>query len=174
EADGKITLGGRTAPNRFGSAPVVFPRTRYAMVRLTSSGWLDTTFGTNGWVQTYFDTVSPEDQNHDSQIHALVAQNDGKLIGLGTAGKLIDYEFSAARYNWDNGTIDTAFATQGKSSVAIGGGHDFGLSGMMAPDGKIVLGGYDDIREDFTAVRWQGDSAPTGTQVNAPDLQTAS
>jgi uncharacterized delta-60 repeat protein len=167
EADGRITLGGRTVPTAAGARP------RYALVRLTASGWLDPTFGTNGWVSTYFPNA-PEDNQNDSDIYRLLAQNDGKLVGLGTAGSLINVDFAAARYNWDNGTLDTAFDTDGKSTIGVGAAHDFGYSGMMASDGKIVIGGFDYIREDFISGRWEGDAPPTGTPNGAPDLITDS
>jgi len=176
EADGRITLGGRTSPIRFLQSGVEkFPRPRYALARLTPTGWFDTTFGTNGWVSTYMDPAA-EDLFHDSQIYTLLAQQDGKLVGLGTAGRDVDADFGAARYNWDNGTIDTAFGTSGRSQVPIGAGHDWGYSGRIGGDGKIVAGGYDDVREDFTAVRWQGDSAPPSgsAQTAAPVLSTDS
>lgn len=176
EADGTITLGGRTSPLRFKVSGVdKFPRPRFALARLTPTGWLDTRFGTNGWTSTYMDPAA-EDLLHDSQIYTLLAQNDGKLVGVGTAGRTIDYDYGASRYNWDDGSIDTAFGTSGKSTVPVGAGHDWAYSGRIAPDGKIVSGGYDDVREDFTAVRWQGDSAPpsASNQSVAPNLTTDS
>ena len=182
EADGKITLGGRTVPVNTGQ-PEYQRRPRYALARLTSSGWLDTTFGTNGWVETTFEITAPTTDLEDSAIRSLVAQNDGKLVGMGTVtsnfdpaipGSRNDADFSVARYNWDNGSLDTAFGVGGKKTVGFGTAKDEAFSGLMASNGKIILGGHDTVREDFVAVRWHGDSGPSGTHSSAPDLSTDS
>lgn len=187
EADGKITLGGRVAPKNFQNAGItVYPRPRYELVRLLASGWIDTSFGTNGWVSTYMDTAAeplppfPNPNNpptHDSSIVQLAAQKDGRLIGLGVAGRTNDSDFSAARYLWTTGALDTTFASaaSGKSRIPVGNDMDIANGATLSPDGKAIVAGYDFVREDFIAARWQGDTAPTGDHsAQTPVLSTDS
>jgi uncharacterized delta-60 repeat protein len=156
EVDGKILLGGRTIPTTPANA-----RPRYGLARLTPAGRFDATYGSAGWVATDF---APADVNlHDSDIYSLQLQNDGQVIAMGTAGLINNYDFAAARYNFDNGSLDTAFNTTGLSTMAIGQGMDIATSGAITATGQAVLGGYDTLREDFIAVRWQGDNPPLGT-----------
>jgi uncharacterized delta-60 repeat protein len=166
EIDGKIVLGGRTVPTAANSRP------RYALGRVTPAGRMDLTFGSNGFIGTDLD---PSNINaHDSDIFALQVQNDGQMVGLGTAGLINNYDFAAARYNFDDGSLDTLFNTTGVSTIPIGQGHDIATSGVLMTNGQAVLGGFDTLREDFVAVRWQGDNAPTGVYSAAPALTAAS
>jgi uncharacterized delta-60 repeat protein len=91
QPDGKIVLGGKGM---------------HALVRLTSSGALDPSFGTGGKVLTDFGITS--------HIHAVAIQSDGKILAVGETYSSTDGGTVAlARYNAD-GSLDTSFGTGGK------------------------------------------------------------
>ena len=74
QSNGDIFAGGETAPSNpalGGTGPIDF-----ALARYTSSGQLDTTFGTDGLVTT--------DVGNSTFITALAIQSDGKILALGS------------------------------------------------------------------------------------------
>ncbi len=98
------------------------------IVRLTSKGAVDTTFGSNGIAAT-FDVGGGEDQFRSAAI-----QPDGKIVvtGRGTlAGNLPD--ILTARYN-SNGTLDTTFNGVGWKLTDVYGGGDVGTTGFIQFD----------------------------------------
>ncbi|RMA58743.1 T9SS type A sorting domain-containing protein [Ulvibacter antarcticus] len=118
--DGKIVLGGYTDDD-------------FSTARFNTDGTLDTSFGTNGWSITEFDTSL-------SFIKEIGIQDDGKIV---LAGFIVNskYQMAAARINAD-GTIDNTFGTNGKVFFNVGPDNDF-LEGMaIQADGKILLGGH--------------------------------
>lgn len=113
QPDGKLVMGnGRT------------------LLRATSAGLLDTTFGDAGFV-----TVLPK-------INALAVQTDGKLLVAGAlfqAGLTTVSDFVLARYTVDGG-LDAGFAKAGQLLIP----HEFALfvqpyALALQPDGKIVV-----------------------------------
>ena len=114
------------------------------LARLTSSGAMDSTFGTSGIVTA----------NAGSRPNAggLAIEADGKILVSGDNGSVAD----VVRFN-TNGTLDTTF---GSSGVAVTTFANFssGETVAVAPDGKIVIGGfsyfsgtYHDILARFTS-----------------------
>lgn len=100
--------------------------------------WLDLTFGNEGVV----DTFSAADQGAYTYCGAI--QPDGRILAGGacmdSSGNM---EFFVARYNAD-GTVDTAFGSQGVARVHIAGStrsEDYAYTMALQNDGKIVLGG---------------------------------
>lgn len=73
QPDGKIVAVGLAGGN-------------FGIVRYTSNGSLDSTFGTNGIVTT--------DLGGSDQAYAAVLQPDGKIVAIGTANN----DFALARY----------------------------------------------------------------------------
>lgn len=124
----KIVLGGDTTVN--------FATTNadIALARYTSSGALDSTFGSGGIVITDIDSAFDE-------CAALKIQSDGKIVvgGRTAVGNITAFVF--VRYNSD-GTLDPTFGSAGKAVV------DFpGLSAecndiALQPDGRIVAAGF--------------------------------
>ena len=138
--DGKILVTGwKTFPNQ---------PARFTLVRLTSSGALDTAFGTNG--------VADIQIGKGSISNALAVQPDGKVVVAGYAYNKRSYAFTLARFNTD-GSLDTqSFGDIAKATkkVTIYKGykiHDIdrkqndqvyeGAIALQA-DGKILLGGH--------------------------------
>jgi uncharacterized delta-60 repeat protein len=76
-------------------------------------------------------------------------QGDGKIVAAGYSYNRTNYNstFALVRYNTD-GSLDTAFGTNGKVTTAIGNmggiGHseDYAYAAAIQGDGKILVGGY--------------------------------
>ncbi len=127
-ADGSILLAGAEGSNTL-------------LAKMTSSGILDTTFGTNGVVLTA--QLGMDYANFKS----LIVQSDGKIVATGTAvpfGSNYATMF-AARY-LANGTLDTTFDTDGLQVIdtnptALSSGVV--RSAVLQSDGKLVIVGYD-------------------------------
>lgn len=107
-------------------------------------GSLDATFGDNGIVITDFDLM-------DQYGYNLLIQADGKIVVTGFSksvkqGCPADFDFALVRYHPD-GTVDEDFGDNGLASKTYGladeecPGDDFGLSAILQPDGKIIVGG---------------------------------
>src|SRR5687768_7400498 len=145
------------------------PRTELAVARLTPQSQLDTTFGVGGVA-----TV-PVGGMHDSGTDVLIAP-DGKILvsvfvqvyGL-TTGDMSD--FGVVRLNPD-GTPDATFGGGDgvvtlNISEGLAAGADAAYSIALDADGRIVLGGSIDYRNDlsvfiggFAMVRLNDDGSP--------------
>jgi uncharacterized delta-60 repeat protein len=133
QTDGKIVIAGGGRYGTYG--PITF-----AAVRLTSSGALDPTFGTNGVTTVPIGTASIAIAN------AVVIQSDGKIALAGTA--LTSHnQFVAVRLN-ANGTLDNSFGTAGISTLSPAGGA-WGLA--LQGDGKLILAGQADFNNPQVA-----------------------
>jgi uncharacterized delta-60 repeat protein len=127
----------------------------FALARYTSSGALDTTFGTGGKVITDFN-------NQSDYAYALILSGD-KVIVVGAA-RNGDYEFAVARYN-ANGTLDTTFDSDGKLVTDFAGFEDRARAVVLQPDGKLVIAGYsrDVYSNDFALARYNANGSLDAT-----------
>jgi len=128
-------------------------------------GTLDSSFGTNGVVQT------PGVESQFSK--AVLVQADGKIVAAGmttlaTPAGLLTNNFVAVRYA-PNGSLDSGFGTAGIASVTVDTvaaptGADEVWSTAFQPDGKIVVvgtsGGFDGRSRRCTLVRFNTDGSP--------------
>ena len=142
-SDGKILLAGNNYDN-------------FLAARFNTDGSLDTSFGTNGWATTVFDSSY-------SQVKDATTQNDGKILLSGFASDIATgrHSIAIARFNTD-GTIDSTFGTSGRVSFNIGSFDDYGAGVAVQTDGKIIIGGYTILDSnfseyDFAAVRLNSD-----------------
>jgi uncharacterized delta-60 repeat protein len=139
QADGKIIVAGYTGTGDF------------LLIRLTTTGMLDTSFSGDGFVTTDFDGKA-------DAAYAVLLQPNGKIVAAGRAWINGDDDFAAARYNPD-GSLDTTFHNDGK--VAIGFGGDEGaLDIALQDDGKLVLVGGETgnpLNADFEVARLNSD-----------------
>ncbi len=103
-----------------------------ALSRYNSDGSTDATFGTGG-------TVTSDFGGSESATAALV-QPDGKIIVSGYTRNNSGSDGLVARYNPD-GSVDGSFGTNGYVAIDLET-EDFFQAIAIAPDGKIVLGGY--------------------------------
>ena len=103
----------------------------FVVIRLTSNGSLDSSFGTTGIVTT--STSTGYDWGED-----LVIQADGKIVVAGSS----NYNFAVVRYN-SNGSLDSTFGSGGIAPVIdFDGRSDSALSVALQADGKIVMAGW--------------------------------
>ncbi|UBF25627.1 tandem-95 repeat protein [Kovacikia minuta CCNUW1] len=99
----------------------------FGLVRYNSDGTIDTTFGTNGRVNTHI--IS------DEYGYSAAIQSDGKVLVTGTS----DGRLALVRYN-PNGTLDSSFGTNGVARTNLGGINN-GRDLVIQPDGKILVAG---------------------------------
>lgn len=123
QPDGKLVMAG---------VAVVGGVNRFAVVRLTLLGDLDTTFNLTG-IQTLL-------IGDDSTAYGVAVQTDGKIVVAGSTSISSVGSAAAARFNAD-GSLDTDFNGTGTQS-AIVGDFSFGYSGALQPDGRILVVGF--------------------------------
>ena len=123
-SDGKILVGGTSDGD-------------FAMVRLTSGGAVDTTFGTSGYVTTDMNSGST-DSVSDMVLQTI--SSTSKIILGGTATYSSLDHMALARYSL-GGTLDSTFGASGKVVTNVAG-YDSINSLAIDGSGKIVAGGY--------------------------------
>jgi uncharacterized delta-60 repeat protein len=128
--DGKIVLAGE----------VLTGQTAGGLLRLTSNGALDSTFGTSGHViDTFYGMLT--------YYTGVAIQKDNKIIVGGTVSIPNDFTefaitYAAKRYN-ENGTTDSTFNKTGTTFIGFSGfNDDQGWALALQPDGKILMTGY--------------------------------
>ena len=108
----------------------------FGLVRLGTYGWLDTTFGTNGFVTT--------DLGAQEFAYGLARQPDGKLVAVGgrrlVSAPPTDSDFVVARY-LKTGELDTAFGGGDGVVLTDIAGDDTATAVALQPDGKVVAAG---------------------------------
>ena len=131
QSDGKIVVAGTSDGD-------------FAVVRYTTGGELDNTFGAvvsgstrSGKVVTDIGSSSADGAN-------AVAMDGDKIVVAGFS----DSEFAVARYT-SAGELDTSFSTDGKATADVGAGLDFASAVAVGSDGTItVVGGGANAEED--------------------------
>ena len=122
----------------------------FTILRYTSAGLLDNTFGENGITTINFGDIS--------YCKDIVLQPDGKIILAGF--KVItdpDYEIALTRLNTD-GKIDTSFGENGLVITDVGPEADYVYAVALQPDSKILAAGYIyNAGYDFLMLRYTGD-----------------
>ena len=110
--------------------------TGIGLVRYTSAGELDTTFGTNGITVTTFAGIAFDpfgfavQKNGDILVGGVATTNSGRN------------EFGLARYT-ANGVVDMTFGTAGLVRTKVGAGSDAPSALLLQPNGQIVIGGFE-------------------------------
>ncbi len=135
--DGKIVVVGTT--NVAGNNDI-------AVLRYNANGTLDTSFSSDGGTTTDVGAATADTGS------AVVVQPDGKILVAGTTGG----DIVVIRYNTD-GSLDSFFS--GGKVVTNVGGTDVASSIVLQNDGKVVVGGTNDIGDfpDFSLVRYNAD-----------------
>jgi uncharacterized delta-60 repeat protein len=144
--DGKIIVAGTAYDDSLDAAV-------FGLLRLHPGGGIDTSFGTNGRVLTSF-------TGGGDNAYEVALQENGKIVVAGTADSGAYTDFAVARY-MPNGTPDTNFSGDGRRILHLSDFHDQARGVAIAPDGKIVIGGWaadDDMSnpatgDDFAVVR---------------------
>jgi len=111
-----------------------------ALAQYTSSGALDSTFGSGGIVTTPIFSL-------DAAAAALAVQGDGKIVAAGLAGSAFAnvWDVALLRYN-ANGSLDTDPTTgfgagTGIVTTDIGSSSNYANAVALQADGKIVVVG---------------------------------
>ena len=124
QPDGKIVAVGSTQVVEGGGA-----RRFFIMIRRNPDGTPDTTFGSNGYIETHIGTGTyPDDNPVDLDFQA-----DGKIVVVGTS----NYRLVVVRYN-DNGSLDKSF---GSGGILINTLSERGKAVRIQDDQKIVVTG---------------------------------
>lgn len=111
---------------------------KIVLAKYQSNGALDTTFGTNGKVETQVNNVIKNDLIRYAEL-----QSDGKLVCTGyTLVSNVNYttDFLLMRYN-ANGSLDTTFDNDGIVTTNFTNGTDQSQALKIQSDGKILCGG---------------------------------
>lgn len=135
QPDGKIVAAGSAVTSA--GAPSL------ALVRYTSTGALDTTFGNGGAVLTQLTNA----YGATTAISALALAPDGRMVVAGSAGvggagnSGSQSAFVLARYT-PAGVLDATFGTGGVVVSQLGSAGNSGASSLLLrPNGEIVAGG---------------------------------
>src|SRR5882762_11850135 len=129
-----------------------------ALAQYTSSGALDSTFGSSGIVTTPIGSL-------DADAAALAVQGDGKIVVAGLAGNAMSqiWDVALLRYNTD-GTLDLPFGgtNTGMAITDIGSSSNYANAVALQADGKIVVVGnafVNSFASDIAVLRYNTDGS---------------
>lgn len=145
QSDGKIVIAGPIEHDV--TAPTATARdTDIALVRFTSAGQLDPTFGTNGIARLDLSIGVPSGTAfRGDTVWGLTRVANDELLVIG--GKVADgvgrtdIDYAVVKLT-ANGALVPTFGTNGITTVDIGGGSDNPRTAVVQPDGKIVVSGH--------------------------------
>jgi uncharacterized delta-60 repeat protein len=134
--DGQIIVAG---------SAIVGLDTHFGVMRIRTSGEIDSTFGNGGVATAGFTT--DDDYGRDVAI-----DGQGRILVSGQSSNLViaSANFAVARFTPD-GVLDTSFDGDGMFTVDFFGASDSAENVAIQPDGRIVLGGF---AVNGTAVRF--------------------
>ena len=144
QPDGKIVAAGSS------ESGVI--KTFFAIARYNADGSLDSTFNEGdlrGFVQTSITSAN-------DAATAIALQNDGKILAAGVAGDPGEFgtgssDFAIARYK-QTGVLDPSFGTKGKVVTDFFGHNDSARGIALQPDGKIILAGVAQAKNNVFAL----------------------
>jgi len=153
QPDGRIVAAGFSRPTG--------GRFRFVVLRYSSSGTLDPTFGTGGVVETPLG-------NREAYARSLALQPDGKILVAGYSEDAFTpdgtADFEVVRYLAD-GSIDASFGTGGRVTIDMHGTRDELNAVAIGPGGKVLVAGYssetgdDPIHTDVAVVQLDSSGA---------------
>jgi uncharacterized delta-60 repeat protein len=119
--------------------------TGIGLVRYTSAGELDTTFGTNGITVTTFAGIA-----FDPFGFAVQKNGDILVGGVATTTSGLN-KFGLARYT-STGFLDSTFGTKGLVITKVGTRSDAPSALLLQPNGQVVMGGFEVAGGNFPAM----------------------
>ncbi|WP_395737483.1 cadherin-like beta sandwich domain-containing protein [Prosthecobacter sp.] len=125
-----------------------------AVVRYTTGGALDSSFGTGGKV-----TVAIGSGDDSGRRVAL--QPDGKILVCGETSNGSYTDSVVVRLN-TNGSLDTSFNGSGKAVLSVSNQNDGAYAVTCQSDGKVLLAGHTNIsgsNNDFSLIRYNSDGS---------------
>jgi uncharacterized delta-60 repeat protein len=147
QPDGSLVVAGSFEPDPTQAA------SSFALARYTTSGSLDTSFGTGGLVTTSFG-------QYDAAANTVLVQPDGSIVAAGhTSTSSSFFNFALARYHAD-GSLDPSFGTGGLVMTTFGQLDDArGL--VLQSDGKLVAAGsyQNGTKVDVALARYNPDGS---------------
>lgn len=129
--DGQYVVAGRTTPG----AEILDD---IGLMRISSDGVLDATFGDAGIVIT--DVGDPK----FGEAEAVLVQPDGKIVTAGAGGvngSISDSTWRLARYD-ASGRLDPTFGGDGLVESDFGAYYEGCFAVALQPDGKLLVAGY--------------------------------
>jgi uncharacterized delta-60 repeat protein/uncharacterized repeat protein (TIGR01451 family) len=107
----------------------------FVVLRYNANGSLDSSFDTNGIVET-------DVSGYDDLAFSVIIQSDNRILVGGGTKTLAGPRFAMARYNAD-GSLDSTFGTAGKVTADVSGIEDASEARKIAqlPNGRILLAG---------------------------------
>lgn len=145
QSDGKIVVAGHTSDSS---------RQFIALARYSSTGVLDSSFGTGGIV-TY-----PLGSG-DSYANSVALQPNGKIL-IGGVSKIAGQDvFTLLRYS-STGSLDASFGSGGVATTAVTPNGSAANAVKRQGDGKIMLAGHasNGANDDFALARYESGDAP--------------
>ena len=125
--DGKILLAGYAVNSDYRNAPVV--------LRFTTAGVLDISFGTNGIA-----TIPVTETDYD--FSAIAVQSDGKIVAAGhISNGLSWFSLLVARFD-TNGILDPGYGTDGVINLNLGNVDDEFFDVQLTADDQAILTGF--------------------------------
>ena len=105
----------------------------FALLKMLSSGSIDTSFGTNGLVTTDFSI-------RNDKITKLLVTSDNKIIALGSSIAGTNSVTAAAKYNLD-GSFDTSFGILGRLLIT----QNVLADAVLQPNNEVVFVTFNNI-----------------------------
>jgi hypothetical protein len=123
----------------------------FALVRYTSTGALDGTFGSGGIVTTAFPSSLGDDE-----AFGVAVDTSGRIVAVGftltsTGPSTSSQDFALARYT-SAGVLDSTFGSGGRVVTSVSAGADFANAVAIQSDGSIIAAGTSG--SDFAVVRY--------------------
>jgi uncharacterized delta-60 repeat protein len=145
QTDGKLVAAGRA---NTGSS------NDFALARYNSDGSRDTSFDADGVVTTAIGLGA-------DQAYAVAVGPNGNIIAAGLSSNGLNNDLAVVRYKSD-GSLDTAFDSDGIVTTAVGGSNDEARALAIQSDRKIVLAGRSNNGSnfDFALARYEGNNTP--------------
>jgi uncharacterized delta-60 repeat protein len=140
QPDGKIVVTGQ------GSTTASADRSDAVLLRFTSTGELDQSFGSGGLLVDLTD-------GRAISASSLLVQPDAKIV-IGSYTNRLPYGVRLARFHRD-GRADGSFGARGIVQLNLLSGGEVGgevRSIVRQPDGKILVGGWGILRDDTYSV----------------------
>jgi uncharacterized delta-60 repeat protein len=163
QGDGKIVVSGAEGSGNS-------PRAVY-LLRYSTGGSLDATFGTGGTV-----AVPSLGGQFARGNWGLAVQADGKIIAGGYFNDATGEQFAALRVN-PGGSVDTGYGNGGWATIQFGNGAQERAI-ALEPDGRLLMAGYalpnyPNGPDEVDLVRFLGSAPQVGSFAASPSPVTA-